>query len=89
MNEIQKKKHTVMLDDRTHMVLTGVEDVGAFNEEAISVKTVSGTLMIRGSGLHIGRLSLETGDLTVDGTVQAMQYIGGDSSRSKLARLFR
>lgn len=83
------KKHTLMLDNRKKMVITGAEDVNGFNEETVSVKTTAGTLIIKGSGLHIDKLNLETGDVTVDGKVNSMQYIGGDSSRSKFSRLFR
>ena len=78
------KKHTLMLDARRHLVLTGVEDVSGFNEE-----TTAGSLTIKGSGLHIDRLNLETGDVTVDGTVNSLQYSGGSGSGSRLSRLFR
>lgn len=83
------KKHTLMLDNRKKMVITGAEDVNGFNEETVSVKTTAGTLIIKGAGLHIDKLNLETGDVTVDGKINSMQYIGGDSSHSKLSRLFR
>ena len=83
------KKHTLMLDARRHLVLRGVEDVSGFNEETVSVKTTAGSLTIKGSGLHIDRLNLETGDVTVDGTVNSLQYSGGSGSGSRLSRLFR
>lgn len=82
------KKHTLTLDNRRRLILTGAEDVSAFNEEAIQVKTTAGALLIKGSGLHIDRLDLETGDVTVEGTVNALQYSGG-SDRTRFSRLFR
>lgn len=90
MNETQtSRKHTLMLDNRRRLVLTGAVEVNGFNEETVSVKTTAGTLIIKGGGLHIDRLDLETGDVTVNGTVNSMQYIGGNSSRSRLSKLFR
>ncbi len=90
MNEMPKsKKHTIMLDCRSKLVLTGAEDVSGFNEEVVSVKTTCGLLIIKGENLHIDKLNLETGDVTVDGKINAMQYIGSDNSRSKLSRLFK
>ena len=89
MAEPGKKSHTLMLDNRSKLSLTGVEDVSGFNEEAVSVRTTAGTLIIRGSGLHIDRLNLETGDVSVDGSIDSMQYLGSDGSKSKLSRLFR
>ena len=89
MAEPGKKSHTLMLDNRSKLSLTGVEDVSGFNEEAVSVRTTDGILIIRGSGLHIDKLNLETGDVSVDGSIDTMQYLGSDGSKSKLSRLFR
>ena len=85
MSETAKpKKHTVMLDHRARLIITGAEDVNGFNEEAIA-----GLLIVKGSNLHIDKLSLETGDLSVDGKIDSLQYIGSDNSRSRLRKLFR
>ena len=89
MAEPGKKTHTLMLDNRSRLSLTGVEDVSGFNEEAVSVRTTDGTLIIRGSGLHIDKLNLETGDVSVDERNDSMQYLGSDSGKNKLSRLFR
>ncbi len=90
MNEMPKiKKHSIMLDNRSKLVLSGAEDVSGFNEEIVSVKTTCGMLIIKGEGLHIDKLNLETGDVTIDGKINAMQYLGGDGSKSKLSKLFR
>ena len=88
MAEPGKKSHTLMLDNRSRLSLTGVEDVSGFNEEAVSVRTTDGTLIIRGSGLHIDELNLDSGDVSIEGRVDAMQYIG-NGSKSKLSKLFR
>lgn len=90
MSEMPKtKKHTLMLDNRGKLVLTGAEDVNGFNEETVSVKSSCGTLIIKGEKLHIEKLNLETGDVSIDGKINAMQYIGSDSSQSKFSKLFR
>ncbi len=90
MGEMQKtKKHSMMLDNRSRLSLTGVEDVNGFNDETVSMKTVCGTLIIKGEGLHIDKLNLETGDVSVDGKINAMQYLSTGEQRSKLSRLFK
>ena len=89
MAEFAGKKHTLMLDNRENLVITGAEDVNGFNEETVSVTTSDGTLIIRGSSLHIGKLNLETGDVCIDGKINAIQYVGSDRSRSGFSRLFR
>ena len=90
MSEMPKsKKHTLMLDSRSKLILTGAEDVNGFNEETVSVKTAGGTLIIKGEKLHIEKLNLETGDVSIDGRINAIQYIGSEANRSKLSKLFR
>lgn len=89
MAEISKsKKHTLMLDNRSKLMITGAQDVNGFNEETVSVQTADGALVIKGSGLHIEKLNLDTGDVCIEGKVNAMQYIGS-ASKSKLSKLFR
>ena len=82
------KKHTLMLDNRSKLMITGAQDVNGFNEETVSVQTTDGTLVIKGSALHIEKLNLDTGDVCIEGKVSAMQYIGS-ASKSKLSKLFR
>ena len=90
MNEMPNgKKHNLMLDNRRKLIISGAEDVSGFNEETVSVKTTAGTLIIKGSGLHIEKLNLETGDVSVEGMINSLQYIGSDSSRSRFSKLFR
>lgn len=82
------KKHTLMLDNRSKLMITGAQDVNGFNEETVSVQTADGTLVIKGSALHIEKLNLDTGDVCIEGKISAMQYIGS-ASKSKLSKLFR
>ena len=86
---IKAKNHTIMLDNRQKLVLTGAEDVNGFNEETVSVQTSNGLLIVKGEGMHIDKLNLETGDVTIDGKINAMQYLQSDNTRSRLSKLFR
>ena len=53
--------------------------------------TVRGTLVIQGENLHIEKLSLDGGDLKVEGDIDALSYedSGRSSSGGLLSRLFR
>ena len=51
--------------------------------------TKGGDLLVRGRGLHIEKLSLDGGDLLVDGTVDALIYQEPEEAASFLSRLFR
>ncbi len=66
--------HNMVLEDRRILTVSGVADVDSFDEETVTVFTDFGELTIRGSNLHINRLSVETGDLTVEGNISALIY---------------
>ena len=86
-------RHTVMLDRRESISITGVIDVLSFDEETIITETELGVLVLRGENLHVNRLNLETGDLDIDGSISNLSYEDsagyGKGGRSILSKLFR
>lgn len=66
--------HNLVLEDRRLLTLSGVSDVDSFDEETVVVFTDLGELTIRGADLHINRLSVEVGELTVEGKISALIY---------------
>lgn len=82
--------HHILLEGRANLTVSGVEEVESFDENAIVMATGKGTLVVRGEGLHIEKLSLDGGDLKVEGTVDSLTY--EDDGREKggfLSRLLR
>ena len=83
--------HHVILEEREQLTVSGVEEVESFDENTIVMVTSKGTLVVRGEDLHIEKLSLDGGDLKVEGDIDSLTY--EDSGREKagglLARLFR
>ena len=51
--------------------------------------TTQGRLVIGGSGLHIEKLSLDGGDLLVEGTIDTLNYEEEEPQSGFLGRLFR
>ena len=45
--------HGLILQDRRRLTVSGVEDVESFDESAVVLQTAGGTLILRGSALHI------------------------------------
>lgn len=82
--------HNIILEGRERLSISGVQDVERFDEEAIVVYTSKGMLIIKGSELHVEKLSLDSGDLSVQGQVQSLRY--EEEMREKgslLSRLFK
>ena len=80
--------HHVILEEREQLVISGVEEVESFDESTIFLTTAQGCLEIQGEELHIEKLSLDGGDLKVEGRVNALIY--GEERRERgglLARL--
>ena len=69
-----KMPHNIILEDRKKLNISGVSDVDSFDEETIVAFTDLGELTIRGSELHINKLSVETGDLLIEGNIRAISY---------------
>lgn len=81
--------HTVTLEERERLCVSGVEEVESFDENTIVMITVTGGLVVRGSGLHIEQLSLDGGQLQVEGQVESLTYEEDRGGRGGLlSRLF-
>ncbi len=72
--ELQPRGHHLILEDRERLTVSGVEEVESFDENTIVMETAQGVLIVRGEGLHIEKLSLDGGDLKVEGMVEALAY---------------
>ena len=81
--------HRLELNGRESLTVSGVEDVERFDETGIVMSTAVGTLVITGEDLHIGKLSLDGGELHVDGKIDSLSYEDqGPSRGGLLGRLF-
>jgi sporulation protein YabP len=82
--------HNVILEGRERLSISGVEDVDSFDEESVIVFTSRGTLNVRGSGMRIEKLSVDLGELTLEGSINALQYEDEErKSESFWRRLFK
>jgi sporulation protein YabP len=91
MEEKNTKLHSISLRDRKQGSVTGVTDVHSFDENCIILETGQGLLTIKGRQLHIGRLTLEQGEVELEGLVESMVYSGSAPAAkgSLIKRLLR
>ena len=78
--------HSVILEGREKLTISGVTDVHSFDEEQVLLETVRGMLVVRGQGLHVERLQLEAGELIIPARVRrqraaARQPVSADIRR--------
>lgn len=81
--------HKLTLNERNTLTMTGVTEVISFDDTAVVLRTALGTLIVQGSDLHLKTLSLEGGQVAVDGKVAALIYEEPRSDRNLWQRLFR
>ena len=71
---------TLYIDDRKKLVVTGVTDVTGFDEETVRLVTGLGALNVTGEGLQVTLLNLESGEIAVEGTLNAFSYSAAPKS---------
>ncbi|MBQ4627428.1 MAG: sporulation protein YabP [Clostridia bacterium] len=84
--------HNIVLEGRRMLTVSGVSDVDSFDEETVVIFTELGELTVRGANLHINKLSVDVGELTVEGDISALVYSENPSSGSSggfFSRVFR
>ena len=64
---VPQRAHSVTVENRSAVKLTGVTDVASFNEQEIVMTSDAGEIALLGAGLHISQLNLEEGKVTVEG----------------------
>ena len=87
------KPHHIALMNRKNGSITGIKDVISFDLNTVLVETQCGMLTIKGHDLHISRLSVEKGEIDIDGTIDGIMYSDVNAhagkSGSVFARLFK
>ncbi|MDR0818837.1 MAG: sporulation protein [Oscillospiraceae bacterium] len=89
LKSAQGNDHSVALAGRKKLLVSAVDDVESFDEQLIVLHTSGGVLVIRGSGLKIEKLSIDGGELSVTGRVDAMDYEDEKPKGGFFAGLFK
>mgnify|MGYP002277458028 CR=1 FL=1 len=83
------RMHKIIMTNRRTCTVNGVNDVLSFD----LLETEQGMLMIRGNELHVNRLTLDKGEVDIDGRIDSFVYsdtaASGEKQESFFARLFR
>ena len=78
MNEMPAEHHA-LLENRERLSLSGVTEIGSFDDRTVILYTQAGELTVIGHGLQMEQLSVDSGDVCVTGEIRALQY--GDRDR--------
>ena len=98
MQQIQEKAqrpkmpHNMIVEGRKKISVTGVLDIDSFNEQGVIALTELGVLIIKGSDIHINKLNVESGDVTIEGRqIDSLTYtdINDRKAGSIIKNLFK
>ena len=79
--------HKLQLSERKTLSMTGVTEVVSFDENTVVLQTSLGLLIVQGQQLSLQNLSLEGGQVAVEGSISALSY--EEPRQGGWRRLFR
>ena len=87
------KPHHITLMNRKNGSITGIKDVISFALNRILLEPQCGMVTVKGHDLHVSRLSVEKGEIDIDGTIDGIMYSDVSAHAKKsgavFARLFK
>jgi len=94
MEEVRNVRgQRITLNNRGAGVITGVNAVISFDPNEVLLETEQGMLLIKGNDLNVTKLTLDKGEVEVDGRVDSLTYSdmkpGLKSENSFFERLFK
>ena len=91
--KLNARPHKLELLNREKGNVTGIQDVVSFDENQMILDTDMGLLTIKGKDLHVSRLTLEKGEIDIEGQADSLVYSSSESfkktGQSFLSRLFK
>ena len=84
----QQQEHTMTLERRKNLTMTGVSEVVSFDDTAVVLRTALGMLTVQGSQLRLKTLSTEGGRVAVTGEISALTYEEPREPGGWLRRMF-
>lgn len=93
LNGAVRRTHKLTLNNRRNINVSGVADVLSFDVNEVLLETDQGMLMVKGTDLHVSRLTLEKGEVDVEGHIDSLTYSENTSYSERaeglLKKLFR
>lgn len=82
----------LILENRGKLSISGVLDVLSFDDQVVMVETELGLLTVKGENLRINKLSIDTSEVMVEGTISLLSYSDKESEKGKtsfMSKIFK
>lgn len=90
-NVITSLNHSVTINERKNIIITGVKKIESFDEEEFLMETSMGSLTLKGEGLEIIKLDTYQGNVSIKGKANSITYSDGvlEKESGLLSKLFK
>ncbi|MDR5659179.1 sporulation protein YabP [Serpentinicella sp. ANB-PHB4] len=81
-------RHSLALESREKLNLSGVVHVESFNDETVILETAGGVLTVKGQALDVKKLNLEDGNVMIRGKINSLIYSDREGFGAKGSSFF-
>lgn len=87
-DDIITTSHSVTLNERKNLVITGVKKIESFDDEEFLLETSMGYIVIKGESLEIMKLDTFQGNVSIKGRVDSLNYMENSNKKEKEDSMF-
>lgn len=87
-NIITSGNHSITLNERKNLIITGVKKIDSFDDEEFLLETNMGYIVIKGEELEIIKLDTFQGNVSIKGRVNSLTYMESSNKKEKEDGLF-
>lgn len=92
MTELKNGLHSLVMENRKRLVISGVREVEGFTETEVRLYTDMGQITVKGRNLKVNQVSTETGELIMNGDMITSVVYSEKTKRAPnnfITKLFR
>lgn len=90
---INNYTHSITLNERKNVMITGVKKIDSFDDEEFLLETNMGYIVIKGQGLEIVKLDTYQGNVSIKGKINSLTYMENSKKAEKedsfISKLFK
>ncbi len=87
-NSINNYNHSISLLERKNLVITGVKRIENFDNNQFILETIMGFMVVKGEGLELVKLDTLSGNVSIKGTINSINYVEDSSKKEKEESIF-
>ena len=87
-NNINNYSHGISLFERKNLVITGVKKIENFDSNQFILETIMGFMIVKGFDLELVKLDSLQGNVTIKGTINAINYAEENNKKDKEESIF-